>query len=112
MVVDQSGALAVFGCNTAALPIDAMINPSNANAQFVGVADGDGARGASIPANNMAAYAFVEAYVKSGGNLKMAQAAAQKVYTNSNNYHEQTVNGRTQRIYDDRKDQVTSRPIQ
>lgn len=101
-------ALAVFGCNSDALPIDGMIKPTNPDAQFIGVKDVDGARASSVPANNEAAYAFVNAYVKTNGDLKAATTAAQAVYTASNNSHIE--NGR--RIYDDRQDKVTSRPIQ
>lgn len=105
-------AIAYFGCNTDSLPIDAMIKPTSSDAQYIGVKDGDGYGGASVPTNNRAAYNFVEAYMKSGGNLSTARASAQKTYQVSKFVTPLTVGGKTRNVNPDRRDEVTTRRMQ
>lgn len=100
-------ALAYFGCDSSKLPVTSMFNAGNPNAQYIGMRDGDGGLTSGVPANNLAAYNFVEAYMKSKGNLAIAMAAAQKVYKDSDAVA--LVKGK--RVFVDRLDTVTSRAI-
>ncbi len=105
--------LAVFGCDSDKLPISDMFKPSNPNAMFVGVKDTNGDGLSSVPTNNWATYRFVEEYIKSGGNVKSAERAAQLEYKHSNaGHYDEGGGGKKHWVYTDKFDIVTSRRIE
>jgi RHS repeat-associated protein len=74
--------VAVFGCKSIALPVEQILNFTGTNQEFVGV-EGGSDNASSVPANQWAAYYFVESYITTKGNIGKAAEAAQRAYTNS-----------------------------